>query len=81
MSALVQHFHLDELAEHPPELHAALASIFGNGTQVLEKIIVNDLYRKLNQHLEQYQARAFEFSKLIFDAREKLRLSPRLSSC
>jgi len=80
MSALVQHFHADELAEHPPELHAALASTFGNDTQVLEKIIVKDLYMKLNQHLEQYQTKAFEFSEVIFDAREKLRLSPRLSS-
>jgi len=26
---------------------------------------VEDLYRKLNQHLEQYQARAFEFSEVV----------------
>src|SRR3989442_14268423 len=35
-------------ATDPKEFHKKLQSVFGNGATVLEKVIVKDLFRKLN---------------------------------
>ena len=35
-------------ATDPTEFHRKLQSVFGNGATVLEKVIVKDLFRKLN---------------------------------
>ena len=35
-------------ATDPKEFHKKLQSVFGNGAVVLEKVIVKDLFRKLN---------------------------------
>ena len=35
-------------ATDPKEFHRKLQSVFGNGATVLEKVIVKDLFRKLN---------------------------------
>jgi hypothetical protein len=37
-----------EKASNPKEFHAKLQSVFGNGAIVIERVIIKDLFRKLN---------------------------------
>ncbi len=37
-----------EKASDPKEFHRKLQTVFGNGASVIEKIIIKDLFRKLN---------------------------------
>jgi hypothetical protein len=39
---------LFEKAQEPKEFHRKLQNVFGNGAAVIEKIIIKDLFRKLN---------------------------------
>jgi hypothetical protein len=52
----------------PKEFHRKLQSVFGNGATVLEKVIVKDLFRKLNI---QYNAQEpFDYGEALERVRE-----------
>lgn len=52
--------------DNPRELHIKLSSIFGKGTEILEKAVVKELYRKLNLS---YEEGAFDFERCINHAK------------
>jgi len=55
-------------ATAPKEFHKKLQTIFGNGATVLEKVIVKDLFRKLNIP---YNSRdLFDYGEALEKARE-----------
>jgi hypothetical protein len=55
-------------ATAPKEFHKKLQAIFGNGATVLEKVIVKDLFRKLNIPYNSQQQ--FDYGEALERARE-----------
>lgn len=78
IGALVLHFKLDQLANNPSQLHETLARVFGNGAAVLEKIILKELYRRLDLVLGD-TAFSFSFDRLVLEAKDALKGSRSLS--
>lgn len=73
------HFKLDQLANNPSQLHETLARVFGNGAAVLEKIILKELYKRLDLVLGD-TAFSFSFDRLVLEAKDALKGSRSLSS-
>ena len=65
LSLLVSKGFLDDMA-NPRELDRQLSSVFGNGSLMLERIIVKGLYRKLSIP---YDSLGFDYSKALDNAR------------
>lgn len=62
-------FHLGPVQlENPKEFHIKLFLIFGKGTEVLEKIIVKELFRRLSLPYE--EKRVFDFEGYVYYAKE-----------
>lgn len=62
-------FHLGSVkVENSREFHVKLSSVFGEGAEVLEKIIVKELFRRLNVSYE--EGRDFDFERYVNHARE-----------
>ncbi|HWY28491.1 MAG TPA: hypothetical protein VNW25_04440 [Candidatus Sulfotelmatobacter sp.] len=55
-------------ATDPKEFHRKLQSVFGNGAGVLEKVIVKDLFRKLN--IPYNSQDRFDYGEALERARE-----------
>jgi hypothetical protein len=55
-------------ATDPKEFHRKLQSVFGNGAGVLEKVIVKDLFRKLN--IPYNSQERFDYGEALERARE-----------
>jgi len=55
-------------ATDPKEFHRKLRSVFGNGATVLEKVIVKDLFRKLNVPYNSQER--FDYGEALERARE-----------
>jgi hypothetical protein len=55
-------------ATAPKEFHKKLQTIFGNGATVLEKVIVKDLFRKLN--IPYNSQEQFDYGEALGRARE-----------
>ena len=77
LGALVSHFHLDQQATNPGQVHQILGTLFGNGAVVLEKLIIRELNMKLNVTLE--EGSAFEFQAAVLAARQSLNTNGRKS--
>jgi hypothetical protein len=59
---------LSNEATDPKEFHRKLQSVFGNGAGVLEKVIVKDLFRKLN--IPYNSQERFDYGEALERARE-----------
>lgn len=59
-------------SKHPQEFHRKLASIFGNGASVLERVIVKELFRKLG--LPTNGNLPFDFFESLATARDAVSL-------
>ncbi len=74
LSLLISKGMLDH-AENPGELERQLSSTFGNGSLVLERMIVKALYRKLGIRLDSSfgfdYAKALDAAKHVFGERRK----------
>jgi len=68
MKVVLFNMELHRYAEHPGELHKNLYAIFGNGAFALEKVIVKELFRRLNMPYE--EASDFDFARCVNQARE-----------
>ena len=55
-------------ATDPKEFHRKLQSVFGNGATVLEKVIVKDLFRKLNVPYNSQES--FDYGEALERAKE-----------
>ncbi|MBI2183610.1 MAG: hypothetical protein HYU39_01475 [Thaumarchaeota archaeon] len=53
MQAVLHRLNLAKHADKPSDFHASLYSIFNQGAIVLEKMIVKELYRRLNMVYEE----------------------------
>ncbi len=60
LDSLISHFAIDRHADDPAKVHADLRLIFADGARVLEKLIVRELFRRLNLILEGEQTFDFE---------------------
>jgi hypothetical protein len=56
--------------DNPRELHIKLSSVFGKGTEILEKAVVKELYRRLNLDYEEEER--FDFERYVNYARSFL---------
>lgn len=63
MQAILFHLQLSQFSEKPSEFHNGLSSIFKEGAIVLEKMIMKELFRKLN--LSYYEMKEFNFQEYI----------------
>jgi hypothetical protein len=61
-------------ATAPKEFHKKLQTIFGNGATVLEKVIVKDLFRKLN--IPYNSQEQFDYGEALEKAREACTVEP-----
>jgi hypothetical protein len=61
-------------ATAPKEFHKKLQKIFGNGATVLEKVIVKDLFRKLN--IPYNSQEQFDYGEALEKAREACTVEP-----
>ncbi|MBI2127247.1 MAG: hypothetical protein HYU02_08075 [Thaumarchaeota archaeon] len=68
MQAVFFHLGLSEHIGDPEAFHKAMYSLFREGTIVLEKIIVKELFRKLNT--SDYLLGDFGFEKYVNSAKE-----------
>jgi hypothetical protein len=59
---------LFDKASDPKEFHMKLQSVFGNGATVIEKVIIKDLFRKLN--IPYTLQGPFEYGEALETARE-----------
>ncbi len=71
LGALVSHYHLDERARSPDQIHQILGTLFGNGAVVLEKLILREICKELCVPLEEQPV--FEFQTAVLAAKERLR--------
>ncbi|HZD12445.1 MAG TPA: hypothetical protein VE177_02875 [Candidatus Binatus sp.] len=58
---------LGSLLGFPDKFHARLTEILGYSAKVMEKMIVKDLFKRLNLHFD--EARAFDFATCVNEAR------------
>jgi len=67
-----KHFRLklEEIAEKPEVFSAGLERLLGSAAPVIEKLILNNLYRKL--HLKFAEKKGYEFSDYIEKLRRRL---------
>ena len=63
-------------SDNPKEFDRKLQSIFGNGSSVIERIVVKDLYRKLSIRYDS-EAR-FDYEKSLETAKESCFVESRL---
>jgi len=62
-------FHLEPVQlENPKEFHIKLSSIFGEGAEILEKIIIKELFQRLNLPYEERSG--FDFENNVEQAKE-----------
>jgi len=66
----------EEIPEDTNEFSQALNIIFGPGAEMIEKIIVKNLYNKLNLDFE--EGSCFEFAECVSSARESVKREKRL---
>ena len=59
-------------SEHPQDFHRKLASVFGNGATVLERVIVRELFRKLG--LPTNRNLPFDFFESLATAKDAVSL-------
>lgn len=59
-------------SEHPQEFHRKLASVFGNGATVLERVIMKELFRRLA--LPPIASSPFDFLESVTTAKEAVSL-------
>src|SRR2546428_4383908 len=55
-------------ATDPKEFHRKLQSVFGNGATILEKVIIKDLFRKLN--IQYNSQEHFDYGEALERAKE-----------
>ncbi|MCS4537863.1 MAG: hypothetical protein HYY67_03265 [Thaumarchaeota archaeon] len=72
MQAVFFHLGLSEHIGDPEAFHHAMYPLFRDGTTVLEKIIVKELFRKLN--VSDYFLGDFGFQKYVSFARENFKI-------
>jgi hypothetical protein len=72
IGALMLHFKIDQLANDPRQVHETLTGVFGNGAAVLEKIILKELYKRLDLVLGD-TAFSFSFERLVHEAKDALK--------
>ncbi len=77
LGALVSHYHLDDNAGSPDQVHQILGTLFGNGAVVLEKLILREMCKELCVPLEEQPV--FEFQTAVLAAKERLRNNGRRS--
>ncbi len=77
LGALVSHYHLDDKAGSPEQIHQILGNLFGNGAVVLEKLILREICKELGVPLEEQPV--FEFQTAVLAAKESLRNNGRRS--
>lgn len=68
MKAILFRIELGEYLENPAVLHRHLHVIFGVGAENLEKVMVKELFRRLNLCFE--EEGNFDFGKSVEQARE-----------
>jgi hypothetical protein len=68
MKAVLFRIELGDYLEDPARLHRDLCTIFGIGAEHLEKLIVKELFRRLNLPFE--EGKSFDFGKSVEQARE-----------
>jgi hypothetical protein len=68
MKAVLFRIELGDYLEDPTRLHRDLCTIFGIGAEHLEKLIVKELFRRLNLPFE--EGKSFDFGKSVEQARE-----------
>jgi hypothetical protein len=66
--AIVFHIELGDYIDDPSEFHRNLYALLGLGALVLEKVIVEELFRRLDIPYE--QRGNFDFSEYVNEARE-----------
>ena len=68
MRVISLHVELGDYLEDPTELHRNLRSMFGVGAENLEKVVVKELFRRLDLCYEQREN--FDFAKSVEQAKE-----------
>jgi hypothetical protein len=68
MKAVIFYIELGDCIEDPSEFHKNLYAIFGEGTLILEKTIVKELFRRLNLSCEERSD--FDFARCVNEAEE-----------
>jgi hypothetical protein len=68
LKAILFHIDLGNYLEDPSRLHRDLCTIFGVGAEHLEKLMVKELFRRLNLRFEENGN--FDFGKCVEQARE-----------
>jgi len=65
------HLKLEKIAEKPEVFSAGLEKLLGSGAQVIEKLILKNLYRKLR--LKFREKKSYEFPDYIKELRKRCR--------
>ncbi|MGQ9545323.1 MAG: hypothetical protein ACUVQX_06005 [Candidatus Bathycorpusculaceae bacterium] len=68
MKAILFHVELGDYLEDPAKLHRDLCTMFGVGAKHIEKVMVKELFRRLNLPFEEKEN--FDFGKTVEQARE-----------
>ena len=74
MEAVLGKMQLSALAESPEELQNGFGQIFGPPAKVLEKLIVRDLFKRLNLKFEEVVA-SFDFETYVNIARREFSMN------
>lgn len=74
MQVLLYHFQLDQYWEKPREFHINLHFALGPGSVVLEKMIVKELFRRLN--VPYAERDGFDFERYVNYAQEIFAAKP-----
>jgi hypothetical protein len=68
VTIIIFHIEFGQSTDDPSEFHRNLQALLGNGANVIEKIIVKELFRRLNISYE--EKGDFDFARHINEARE-----------
>lgn len=74
LEAVLGKMQLSALAESPEELQNGFGQIFGPPAKVLEKLIVRDLFKRLNLKFEEVVA-SFDFETYVNIARREFSMN------
>jgi hypothetical protein len=66
MHSVLFYLQLDQLEQNPRELHNKLYSIFKDGAVILEKVVVKELYQRLD--MLYVEREAFDFEEYVKSA-------------
>jgi len=69
MKALLFRIECGQFIDNPEEFHRDLCLIFGDAAVILEKVIINELFRRLD--IECGERGDFDFAKYVSHAKER----------